>query len=311
MSGHEDEQPSIAVHAVAAAVGTGVGTLLGGPAGAMAGAALEPVLALALHRATGEIAEWRQASAAAVLDGAARRLGQSPDRLVDSAAHWPESAQLLAETLTAAARTLNEQKIRALSRALANGLRDDEARPDEEQLVVSALAEVEAPHIKVLTHLGPERTSTRTQATGLRSRTAPIGGHRPSSLSEQCHLSAASVRAVLSVLQRAGMAVEDDGSETVRIDRLIMELQSEVNKVIHLVLKPPANGKVPSSKRPMEIKRPGSPAAPGWRITPFGQLCLAYLDDVDVDIVASEAQEQVDGQPHQDEQQQPSGPDQG
>ena len=144
------------------------------------GAGMEPIVAHALSRAGAEIGRWRRTSAAMVLDEASRRLDRTPDELIDSASRSPESAQLLAETMLAAPHTMNEQKIHALARALGNGLRDDDARPDEEQLLVAALAEVEAPHIKALTHLGPERTRTRTSATNLRSRIAPTSrGHRP------------------------------------------------------------------------------------------------------------------------------------
>jgi len=73
----------------------------------------------------------------------------------------------------------------------------------------------------------------------------------------------------------------DDGSETVRIDKLIMEMQEEVNKLTDLLISPPKNGRIPSSKKPRELKRPGSPAAPGWTITAFGQLCLNYLEDLE------------------------------
>jgi hypothetical protein len=263
----------------------------------MAGAAIEPLLARALQRAGAEIGISRRQSAAKVLDDASRRLGRSPDDVVELATRSPHSAQLLAEALFAAARTINEQKIRALARALANGLRDDEARPDEEQLVVAALGEVEAPHIKVLTHLGPERARTRTQTTGLRSRLATTCGQRPTSLAEECRLSRASVRAVLSVLERAGMAVADDGSKTVRVDRLIIEMQEEVNEIVGLLMDPPRNGKIPSSKKPHQLKRHGPPATAGWVITPFGQPCLDYLKDVDVTIVASDALEQGEDQP--------------
>jgi len=291
-----EDSASTAIEVVAAAASTGFGALLGGTAGAMVGAAMQPLLAGALQRAGAEIGLLRRQSAEKALDDASRRLGCSPDEVVDLATRSPEGAQLLAETLFAAARTVNEHKIRALAKALANGLRDDEARPDEEQLVVAALAEAEAPHIKVLTHLGPERTRTRTQATALRSRTTTQRGQRPASLAEACHLSRASVRAVLSVLERAGMAVADDGSETIRIDRLIIELQEELNKVTALLLNPPKNGRISSNKKPHEVKRPGSPANAGWVITAFGRLCLDYLEDVDVTILATEALEEQDGE---------------
>lgn len=261
-----------------------------------AGAAMQPLLAIALQRAGTEIGILRSRSAATALDEASLRLDRNADEVVELATESPESAQLLAETLFAAARTVNENKIRALARALANGLRDDEARPDEQQLIVAALAEVEAPHIKVLTHLGPERSLPRTQATGLSSRIAPTRGLRPSSIAAQCNLSAASARAVLSVLQRAGMAVPDEGSEIIRTDRLIIEMQETLNKVTDLLVNPPKNGKIPSSRKPGPLKRPGRPAMSGWTLTLFGQLCLEYLNDVEPTVSVSDALDDLDGQ---------------
>ncbi|UOY03134.1 hypothetical protein [Blastococcus sp. PRF04-17] len=106
---------------------------------------------------------------------------------------------------------------------------------------------------------------------------------------------------MLSVLERAGMAAADDGSETIRIDKLVIEMQEEVNKITDLLLNPPKNGKIPSSKKPHQLKRPGSPATAGWVITPFGQLCLEYLEDVDVTIAASDALEEGEDQPLADD----------
>ena len=235
-------------------------------------------------------------SAATALEETSRRLDRNADEVVQLATESPESAQLLADTLFAAARTVNENKIRALARALANGLRDDEARPDEQQLIVAALAEVEAPHIKVLTRLGPERSLSRTQATGLSSRIAPTRGLRPSSIAAQCNLSAASTRAVLSVLQRAGMAVPDESSEVIRTDKLIIEMQDTLNKVTDLLVNPPKNGKISSSKKPGPLKRPGRPATSGWTLTLFGQLCLDYLNDVEPTVSVSDALDDLEGQ---------------
>ena len=296
------------VQAVAAAAGTGVGALFGGTPGAVAGAAMQPLLTDVLQHAAAEIGLLRGRSAAKALDDASRRLGRSPDDVVELATRSPQSAQLLAEALSAAARTIDEQKIRALARALANGLREDQARPDEEQLVVAALAEVEAPHIKVLTHLGPERARTRTQASGLRSRTPTTRGRRPASLAEECQLSRASVRAVLSVLQRAGMATPDDASEAIRVDKLIIEMQEEINKITTLLLNPPKNGKIPSTKKPHEVKRPGSLATAGWVLTPFGQLCLDYLEDLDVTAAAASDALEEGKQPPGDDHEEPAQP---
>jgi hypothetical protein len=176
---------------------------------------------------------------------------------------------------------VNEQKLRALSRALANGLSHDEARLDEEQLVLSALAEVDTPHIKLLIQLGPERGRSRTTGSNLRSRTAPGRGRTAVSLADACNMSEPAARAALSVLQRAGLAAQDETADIVRYDRLIMEIQGELNKLIDIALKPPKDGRIPASKRPRTLERPGSPSRVGWVITPFGSHCLAYLEDYD------------------------------
>jgi hypothetical protein len=216
----------------------------------MMGAALEPALAVVLNRALQELGGIRSASAARMLDGAARRLDRAPDDMVDDALSQARHAQLLSEALQSAARTVNQQKLGALSRALANGLSHDEARLDEEELVLLALAEVETPHIKVLIQLGPERRRSRTTNTNLRSRTASGRGATTTFLADACNMSEPAARAALSVLHRAGLAAEDQTADLERSDRLIMEVQEELNKITELVLKPPRDGKIPSSKSP-------------------------------------------------------------
>lgn len=176
---------------------------------------------------------------------------------------------------------MNEQKLRALSRALANGLAHDKARLDEEALMLAALAEVDTPHIKVLIELGPERRRARTSSTNLRGRTAPSRGRTAAVLGDACNMSEPATRAALSVLQRDGLAVLDDTAEIERYDRLIMELQGELNKLVDLALKPPKDGRIQPSRRPRRLDRPGSPSRIGWYITTFGLRCLAYLEDYD------------------------------
>jgi hypothetical protein len=276
-----DDAPGALTHGVAAAVGAGFGVAVGGPSGAIVGAAIEPGLAMLLHRVIQELSGLRSASAAQMLGGAARRLGRAPVDMIEDALSQPRHAQLLGEAVQAAARTVNEQKLRALSRALANGLSHDETRLDEEQLVLSALAEVDTPHIKLLIQLGPERSRSRTTSSNLRSRTAPSRGRTAASLANACNMSEPAARAALSVLQRAGLAARDESADVVRYDRLIMEIQGELNKLIELALKPPKDGRVPTSKRPRTLDRPGVPSRLGWVITPFGSHCLAYIEDYD------------------------------
>lgn len=289
-----DEQASMAVEVLSALVAAGAGYAIGGAPGALVGSGAQPIIAGYLVRVQQELGQLRYRSAEQVVDEAAARLQVGPESLVDAALRDEYSAQLLGQAIQVAANTVNGQKIHGLAQALANGLRDDDARPDEEQIVIAALAEVEAPHIRVLTELGPERGQARTPNTNLRSRTAPGRGHTPAALAGSCNMGVPAVRAVLSVLQRAGMAAPDETAETIRIDRLIMEAQAEVNKLGDLISKLPRDGKIPPNKRPKALQRPGPPARRGWVITPFGLLCLAYLEGKETDISVSEAFEPAD-----------------
>lgn len=274
----DDESPSIMTETIAALVSAGAGLAIAGPGGALVAAAAQPALSMALQRAIEELAQLRRRSAEQMVSRAAVQLAAEPDTLVALALEDADAAHLLGEAIQVAARTVNQQKINGLARALANGLREDSARPDEEALIVAALAEVEAPHIKVLAQLGPEHSRTRTATGNLGARTPPRRGQSPLSLATSCTMSASVVRAVLSVLQRAGLAIPDDTAEVERNDKLIMELQREVSKLAELVVKPSKDGKISSSKRPRDLKRPGSPVNPGWVITPFGISCLEYLE---------------------------------
>lgn len=79
---------------------------------------------------------------------------------------------LLSEALSAASRTAVDEKIRALGVALANGaLTDDDARLDEERIWVQILAEVEAPHLRVLHVLIAEKPADESHFTWMYDQT--------------------------------------------------------------------------------------------------------------------------------------------
>jgi hypothetical protein len=122
-----------------------------GPAGAVAiGAATAETLRHLAERAitfrdyqAGRTVEIAADEAHLALDELERRLFSDPNRL-----------QLAAATLTAAANTALEAKIRTLGRALATGaLATDDAQVDEQRFLVDTLADLEAPHIRVLHQL--------------------------------------------------------------------------------------------------------------------------------------------------------------
>jgi hypothetical protein len=285
-----DSAPGIAARATASAASTAFGLVVGGPIGAVAGALASPMLEVPFQRAINEVTGVKRDAAKLALHSASERLDLEPDHVVEKALTAVETTQLLADTLTAAANTVNQRKIAALAQALARGLREDDARVDEEVLVVAALAAVEAPHVRVLTQLGPERSRSRVTSSNLRGRTAPRRGQSTTTIAAASGLSAPGARAVLAVLERVGMARADEAGEVMRLEKLIFELQQEVNKLIGLTLKPP-KGSIPINKKPKVISRPGSPAATAWSLTPFGQVCLDYLDDIDPDPSWGEARD--------------------
>lgn len=77
--------------------------------------------------------------------------GELEDRIAGS----DERLLLAGAAVNAGMRTVNPDKLRALGRALAAGVTDD-ALVDQELLVVAALEEMEAPHVKVLRHIAEE-----------------------------------------------------------------------------------------------------------------------------------------------------------
>lgn len=280
--GAQEPGPGLAAKSVAAVAGVGLGAVVGGPAGAFVGAAASPMLEAPLQRAFDEVTGRRRRSASTLLQSAADRAGVEADRLVEEALATPETTQLLADALMAASNTVNESKINGLARALSRGLGHDDARIDEEALVIDALSTVETAHIRVLVQLGPERSRSRATSSNLRGRIAPRRGQTESHIAAELGLSTAGVRAVLAVLERVGMARSDDSGELVRLEKLIYELQQEVNKHTELVLKPP-KGSLSAAKKPKSITRPGAPAKTGWSLSAFGQVCLDYLADQEPD----------------------------
>jgi hypothetical protein len=122
-----------------------------GPAGAVAiGAATAETLRYLAERAIG----LRDYQAGRTLEIAANDTGLPLDELRRRLTADPKRVQLTAAALTAAANTALETKIRTLGRALATGaLAVDDAQVDEQRLLVDTLADLEAPHVRVLHQL--------------------------------------------------------------------------------------------------------------------------------------------------------------
>jgi hypothetical protein len=96
-------------------------------------------------------------------------------------------------------------------------------------LIVQALANVDAAHIKVLLLLPGRRTRPRVSATGVRQRTSHPRGATLRMLANGAGMTRESAEHVLAELVRTGMAQVDDDASVTRHDKLIVELQEEVN----------------------------------------------------------------------------------
>lgn len=83
---------------------------------------------------------------------------------------------------------------------------------------------------------------------------------------------------MISELTRTGMAVRDTYAAERRHDRYVLDLQGEVAKLQWIVGNP--GKRLPSNRRPKNLKKPGSVIKPGYERTPFGDVCLEYLESM-------------------------------
>ena len=105
-----------------------------------------------MYRITDRALERRRDRQIQTLEQAAEILVIDLDALEDLAASDAERLELLARVLEAAARTPLAEKVAALSRVLADGLRDEDSAR-EALVIVAAMTDIEAPHAFVLQYL--------------------------------------------------------------------------------------------------------------------------------------------------------------
>jgi len=134
-----------------AAAVTGGLALGAGPLVATAVGASAPVLKL-LCRIGNRALDRRQDRQIQALEQAARILDVDLDALEVLGASDADRLELLARVLEAAARTPLDEKVTALSRVLAEGLRDEDSAR-EALVIVAAMADIEAAHAFVLQYL--------------------------------------------------------------------------------------------------------------------------------------------------------------
>jgi hypothetical protein len=151
----------IAAVAAGGAGSAAAGLWLGPEASLLAG----PLAAEAMEAALERTRTLRQRNASLMLEEAARIAATSDVSAVDlleGLTSDPARMQLFAAALDAAARAIADAKLRMLGQALANGsLAQDDAQLNLELLIVRALADIEAPHLRVLDRMYPRQKKDR------------------------------------------------------------------------------------------------------------------------------------------------------
>jgi hypothetical protein len=137
------------------AVLAGGAALLGQDAGAAATAltpAMEVVAALVLRT----LSQRRTRHAAEALEYGVDAADEPLEEFAEKAVADERRQELLARTLVIAQDTALRDKRRALGRALAAGIGGDDAKIDEELLFVRAVADIDTPHIRLLSLIASE-----------------------------------------------------------------------------------------------------------------------------------------------------------
>lgn len=259
-----------AVEAAAEAIAASAGLAIGGPLGAMLGAAVAPYVLHVAQTSWDEITGRRQLSVAQMIGEAAEALDDDPQQLVAAAFSTESGTELLADALSAAAATLNQRKVSALARALANGLADDLALVDQERLTVRALAELEEPHLALLSRMagfigpvdGAESDGDRRPWFNLltiSSWYAPVGEPAPPGLLD----------ALMRTLERNGLIEENRRQQDQDREKALRNrIDAEVRRVN-------PNADYTGRRTGVIDVR----VDPKWGITDFGMQLLAHVED--------------------------------
>lgn len=122
----------------------------------MAGAAGSEFLVGLAGQAWRELSRRRLAKMGSMINLASEALPATAEEVLAIATASPAGCQLLFDSIQAASETFWDTKIEALALALADGLRDDQANIDEQQLIVGVLNDLEPPHVRVLALLSKD-----------------------------------------------------------------------------------------------------------------------------------------------------------
>ncbi len=219
--------------------------------------------------------EWRsqsRRSSERVLDVAAETAELRRDDLVGHLAADPKRLQIAGMALSAGAMTTNEDKLRALARSLAMAAKDD-ALVDPELLVIAALTDMEAPHIKVLRTMAA--AASRRNINGRRTHAS----HPLRALEFELPEVAAVMSPVLATLLRHGLVSEESEDLRAWLD----QRDRDMARFGHSV-----------NRRPRQTL---------YQVTDFGDYCLELLTSI-----SDEAGPGKQGQPHAHDEGGPAAP---
>lgn len=195
--------------------------------------------------------------------------GKTPvDELEARIASTEQRVLLAGMALEAGTRTVDEDKLRALGRALAAGAADD-ALVDPAVLIVLALADLEPPHVQLLRQMA-EETPPRIYAGGrIRYVTSPPP-FRPSAWEHRQMVAAAPglqavLGPVLATLTRHALIAQVDHTS-----KALKDLSNEMSQ----------RARSRSSEVSWQPLRTSVPT-PSWRITDFGLEVVALLRRTD------------------------------
>jgi hypothetical protein len=162
MGADEHPREELAIRTSAAAL-TGLASLLG-PDATVVATTLQPITESALQAAARLIRERWNRNSAEMLADAAQAASESPEELLIKAVSDDRRHELLARAIGTAQDTALRDKRRALGRALAAGIAGDDAQIDDELMFMRAIADLDAPHIRVLALMASEQAQAGQQS---------------------------------------------------------------------------------------------------------------------------------------------------
>jgi hypothetical protein len=276
----------LAIAAISSAAGAAVGYQLGGPGGAAIGAAAAPYLAALIEKSADELQADRTSRAEEMLRAAGDAAGLSPDQFAEQVSRSPRTRFLTAAAIQAAADTFWPPSVRALGRALAEGLvQAEDTAIDIPKMILPAMTQMVAPHLQLLDLMVMCRWDNSMAGRGAQRIDAPATAHLAHIKSEWTarQMKAALtplepvLQSVIGTLERHGL-IEQNDSTPEALTKFSQAIRDETAR------KNPPGRKVglghiqqqPPVLNPIQAQRVAPP--PSWSPTDLGKQVLGYYE---------------------------------